>query len=91
MKTFYIVEEGGYRQPVKGRVALIHGGVKAFSYIVNGKTIIRDRKTSFMLGEGDTLLQAKQNAIDYIYSAGIDNIKRWIKELKNLQRPKERK
>ena len=87
MQTFYIVKENGYREPVRGQVVLVHGSFRLFCHIDNGRYVIRDRKTSFLFGEAETLVKAKQNSLDYIHSVGQKDIENYLIRLQQLQGP----
>ena len=88
MKTYYLVKETGYRKCLKGRAVHVHDMFDTFYYIENGKYIIRCIKTSYLFGIGDTLKEAKLDALEGISRSGEYAIRYEIKKLIERQRPK---
>jgi predicted RNase H-like HicB family nuclease len=88
VKTYYIVEEGGYRTGVKGRKVTLCIDLPLFQHKENNRYFVRCQRTSLCLGAGDTLKEAIQATTKTIEDTGIENLERAIKILEKAYGPK---
>jgi len=87
VKTYYYIEDSGYRKPVKGRAVRVHDKFTTFYHIKNDLCIIRCQKSGLRLGYGHELKEAKQAMLDLISDYGTDNLLERIEHLIKIYGP----
>jgi len=87
LKTYYLVEENGYRAGVKGRAVTLHLDFYMFWYKKNNRYFICCRKSGYVFGQGDTLGEAKRDTLYRIKRSGVEPTKWMIRKLIKRQGP----
>jgi len=81
LKTYYIIEEGGYRKGVQGRAVTLHLDFYMFWHKKNNRYFICCRRSGYVFGQGDTLGEAKRDTLYHINRSGVEPTKWRIKKI----------